>query len=261
MAKRPARDEIDAIHFEGIEALRAWFDANHATATELWLLHYKAATGKRTITWSQSVDEALAVGWIDSVIQPLDAHRYAQRFSPRRPGSTWSVINVAKAEALVAAGRMRPAGLAAFDARQAARTGIYSHERALAAFEPAQEKAFRAKKRAWAFFEAQAPSYRRTAIHWVTSAKAAATRASRLATLVALRGGPASPAVRTPSPPRLTSRRRGGSRDHASANSTTTLMSSGPRVSASAMWSGGTRREIKRASQSRSAAASAWAAR
>ena len=185
MAKRPAARAIDAIHFESIEALRAWFDANHATATELWLLHYKAATGKRTISWAQSVDEALAVGWIDSVIQPLDAHRYAQRFSPRRAGSTWSVINVRKAEALIAAGRMRPAGLAAFEARRASKTGTYSYEQAGAGFEPAQEKAFRAKKRAWAFFEAQPPSYRRTAMHWVTSAKAAATRASRLAALIA----------------------------------------------------------------------------
>jgi uncharacterized protein YdeI (YjbR/CyaY-like superfamily) len=185
MAKRPATAEIDAIHFDTVEALRAWFDAHHATARELWLLHYKAATGRRTITWAQSVDEALAVGWIDSVIQPLDVERYAQRFSPRRPGSIWSVVNVQKAEALIAAGRMRPAGLAAFAARQEARTGRYSHEQDAVGLEPVQEKAFRAKKRAWAFFEAQAPSYRRTAMHWVTSAKKAETRASRLATLIA----------------------------------------------------------------------------
>ena len=185
MATRPPKDDINAIHLDSPEALREWLDAHHATATELWLLHFKATTGKRTITWAQSVDEALAVGWIDSVIRPLDEHRYAQRFSPRKAGSTWSAVNVKKAEARIAAGRMRPAGLAAFEARTAARTGIYSHEQAAVAFTPAQEKAFRANRKAWAFFTARAPSYRRAATHWVTSAKKEETRASRLTALIA----------------------------------------------------------------------------
>jgi uncharacterized protein YdeI (YjbR/CyaY-like superfamily) len=167
-----------------VEALRAWFDANHATAAELWLLHYKAHTGKRTISWPESVDEALAVGWIDSVIQPLDADRYAQRFSPRKPGSIWSAVNVRKAEALIAAGRMRPAGLKAFEARRAERTAIYSHEQETVGLTPAQEKAFKARPKAWAFFTGRPPSYRKAATHWVTSARREETRASRLTALI-----------------------------------------------------------------------------
>lgn len=212
MAKRAA-PEIEALHFDSVEALRAWFDAHHASAAELWLLHYKAHTGKRTVTWSQSVDEAIAVGWIDSVIQPLDADRYAQRFSPRRAGSIWSAVNVKKAEALIAEGRMRPAGLTAFEARTPDKTGVYSHEQAAVAFSPAQEKAFRARTKAWAFFAAQTPSYRRTATHWVSSAKREETRASRLATLIGhCTRGELVPQFRPRTPLRSAAASRRGSR-------------------------------------------------
>ena len=213
MAKRLPRGCADARHFESVEALRAWFDANHATVTELWLLHYKAHTGKRTISWSQSVDEALAVGWIDSVIQPLDADRYAQRFSPRQPRSIWSAVNVAKAESLIAEGRMRPAGLRAFQARTAAKTAIYSHEQAAVGFTPAQEKAFRARRRAWAFFTARPPSYRKAATHWVTSARREETKASRLATLIDHSArGELVPQFRPRTPSRIAAASRRGSR-------------------------------------------------
>ncbi len=182
--RRPAGCE-HAIHFESVEALRAWFDAHHATAGELWLLHYKAHTGRRAISWSQSVDEALAVGWIDSVIQPLDADRYAQRFSPRKAGSTWSAVNVKKAVALIAAGRMRPAGLAAFEARRAERTGTYTHEQGDIALEAAEEQAFRANATAWALFAAQPRSYRRAATWWLRTARREPTRSARLSALIA----------------------------------------------------------------------------
>ena len=119
MAKRPAKRAIDAIHFESIEALRAWFDANHATASELWLLHYKAATGKRTISWAQSVDEALAVGWIDSQAKRLDDDRTMQRYTPRRPTSGWSGLNKKRVARLEAEGRMGPGGRAAIESAKA----------------------------------------------------------------------------------------------------------------------------------------------
>ena len=181
----PIERPTDAIFFTSPEELRAWFDANHETATELWLGSYKKSTGKPTVSWSDAVDEALCVGWIDSVRYSLDAERAAQRFTPRRPGSNWSAINVAKVAKLRAEGRMRPAGEAAFAARRADRTGVYSFERdedpALAADE---EERFRVNPDAWAWFTAKAPSFRKQALHWVVSAKRPETRERRLATLI-----------------------------------------------------------------------------
>ena len=175
----------DAIYFTSPEELRDWFDANHETATELWLGSYKKATGRPTVSWSESVDEALCVGWIDSVRYSLDAERSAQRFTPRRKGSNWSAVNVAKIAELRAAGRMRPAGEAAFALRRDDRTAIYSFEQAhdpsLAADDEAR---FRANEAAWAWFSAKAPSFRKQALHWVISAKRPETRERRLATLI-----------------------------------------------------------------------------
>jgi uncharacterized protein YdeI (YjbR/CyaY-like superfamily) len=175
----------DPIFFDRPEALRDWFDANHETASELWLGQYKKATGKPSVTWSEAVDEALCVGWIDSVRYSLDAGRSAQRFTPRRKGSNWSAINIAKVKELTTQGRMRPAGLAAFEARSEARSAVYSYEqRHRAVLEPEEEAAFRANDAAWEWFAARAPSYRQAATYWVVSAKKPETRARRLATLL-----------------------------------------------------------------------------
>jgi uncharacterized protein YdeI (YjbR/CyaY-like superfamily) len=175
----------DAIYFTSPEELRDWFDANHQTATELWLGSYKRATGRPTVTWSEAVDEALCVGWIDSVRYSLDPARSAQRFTPRRKGSNWSAVNIAKVKTLTEEGRMKPAGLAAFEARSDERSAIYSYERRKeAAFEPDQEARFRANEAAWAWFEARPASYRTAAIYWVVSAKRPETREKRLATLI-----------------------------------------------------------------------------
>ena len=174
----------DVIYFESPEELRDWFDANHATAEDLWIGHHRKATGKPSLTWSQTVDEALCVGWIDSVRISVDETRFVQRFTPRRKGSTWSAVNVAKVEALRAEGRMRPAGLAAFEARTAANTAIYSYERAAASFSDDEVARLRANAAAWADWEARPPSYRRAVTHWVTSAKGDATRVRRLTTLI-----------------------------------------------------------------------------
>jgi uncharacterized protein YdeI (YjbR/CyaY-like superfamily) len=181
----PSPQPHDVRFFATPEELRDWFDANHDTADELWLGYYRKSTGRPSVDWSQAVDEALCVGWIDGVRRSVDETTHVQRFTPRRKGSTWSAINVAKVAALTKAGRMRSAGLAAFEARTAANTAIYSYERAAAAFGPDEEARFRANSAAWADWEARPPSYRRTVTHWVTSAKGAATRERRLATLIA----------------------------------------------------------------------------
>jgi uncharacterized protein YdeI (YjbR/CyaY-like superfamily) len=181
----PIQRPDDAIFFTSPDELRDWFDANHETATELWLGSYKKATGRPTVSWSESVDEALCVGWIDSVRYSLDTERSAQRFTPRRKGSNWSAVNVAKITELRAAGRMRSAGEAAFALRRDDRTAIYSFEQAhdpsLAADDEAR---FRANEAAWAWFSAKAPSFRKQALHWVISAKRPETRERRLATLI-----------------------------------------------------------------------------
>ena len=155
MAPKPPPDPL---FFETPAELRDWFDANHATASELWLGSYKKATGKPSVKWSEAVDEALCVGWIDSVRYSLDAERSAQRFTPRRKGSNWSAVNIAKVAELTEQGRMRPAGLAAFEARTEARSGVYSYEqRHLAKLEPEEEATFRANEAAWAWWEAGPP--------------------------------------------------------------------------------------------------------
>jgi uncharacterized protein YdeI (YjbR/CyaY-like superfamily) len=175
----------DPIYFTSAGELRDWFAANHETATELWLGSYKKATGKPTVTWSEAVDEALCVGWIDSVRYSLDRERAAQRFTPRRKGSNWSAVNIAKVKEMTEEGRMRPAGLAAFEARTEERSAIYAYEqRHLAALDPDEDAAFRANKIAWDRFQALPPSYRRTAIYWVVTAKKPETRVRRLATLI-----------------------------------------------------------------------------
>ncbi len=179
MAKRPR-------FFDQPEAFRAWLEANHEREPELLVGFYKRGSGKPSLTWPQSVDEALSFGWIDGVRRSIDETAYSIRFTPRRAKSIWSAVNVARVGALIEQGRMRPAGLAAFTLRTTARTGVYSFERdAEAKLTAAEERALRADRRAAAYFDAQAHWYRRAALHWVVSAKRDVTRASRLATLVA----------------------------------------------------------------------------
>ncbi len=165
--------------------LRAWFDAHHETEPELVLGFYKKASGRPTVTWPQAVDEAIRVGWIDGQARRIDDESHLLRFTPRRPGSIWSKVNVEKAEALIAAGEMLPAGLRAYEARREERSGVYAYEQET---EPelgeAYEVALRADEAAWAYFQARPPWYRRAATWWVISAKREATRERRLATLI-----------------------------------------------------------------------------
>jgi uncharacterized protein YdeI (YjbR/CyaY-like superfamily) len=183
MTSRP--DDRDVLFFERPDQLRDWFDANHQTAAELWLGYHKKATGRPTISWSEAVDEALCVGWIDSVRYSLDAERSAQRFTPRRKGSIWSAINVRKVAELTEQGRMRRAGLAAFEARSAEKTAIYSYEREAAALTDDETAEIKANEAAWVDWERRPPSYRKAITHWISSAKQPATRARRLDALIA----------------------------------------------------------------------------
>jgi uncharacterized protein YdeI (YjbR/CyaY-like superfamily) len=174
----------EAIFFERPEALRAWLEEHHATATELWVGYYKKASGRRSLTWSQVVDELLCFGWIDGKVERIDEHRYRQRVTPRK-SRQWSEINVAKVAELRAQGRMTSAGEAAFAARRESPPDTLTYERRHeAAFEPEQEEAFRANAAAWDWFAAQPRSYRSMATFWVVSAKRPETRARRLATLI-----------------------------------------------------------------------------
>ena len=165
--------------------LRAWLEENHERESELLVGFYKKATGKPSITWPEAVDEALCFGWIDGIRRSLGDESYTIRFTPRKARSTWSAVNIARAKELIAERRMRRAGLAAFEARSDDRSAIYAYEqRHHAKLVPDEEREFRANERAWAFFEAQPPSYRKTALWWVVSAKREETRARRLRTLI-----------------------------------------------------------------------------
>jgi uncharacterized protein YdeI (YjbR/CyaY-like superfamily) len=167
-------------YFADAAALRAWFARHGATEDELIVGYYKKHTGKPSPTWSASVDEALCFGWIDGIRRSVDADRYTNRFTPRRKGSHWSRVNIDKVEALIAAGRMAPAGMAAYQLRNASRTARASYENRPRAFPPEHEAAFKAHPTAWEWFQAQPPGYRRTAVWFVVSAARPETQARRL---------------------------------------------------------------------------------
>jgi uncharacterized protein YdeI (YjbR/CyaY-like superfamily) len=186
----------DGVYFSSPEEFRAWLEEHHQAQTEVWVGYWKKATGKPSLTWSQAVDQALCFGWIDGVLRRVDDERHVQRFTPRKPTSNWSAINIAKVEQLRAEGLMRPAGEAAFarrrdaseavtSAQREAESGIYSYEqRDKAALDPQQEERFRANAAAWENFMAMPPSYRKMALWWVVSAKRPETRERRLGTLI-----------------------------------------------------------------------------
>jgi uncharacterized protein YdeI (YjbR/CyaY-like superfamily) len=176
---------MEPTFFATPEDFRAWLKEHHENETELLVGFHKKGSGRPSITWPESVDQALCFGWIDGVRRSIDGERYSIRFAPRKRRSTWSAVNVKRVGELEAEGLMRPAGRAAFERRHEDRTGIYSHERReAAAFDAEQERAFRADERAWAWFQDQPPYYRRAATHWVVSAKKPETRERRLRKLI-----------------------------------------------------------------------------
>ncbi|HEV8240636.1 MAG TPA: YdeI/OmpD-associated family protein [Thermoanaerobaculia bacterium] len=166
-------------------AFRRWLEKHHESERELLVGFYKTGSGKPSITWPQSVDEALSFGWIDGVRRRIDDESYSIRFTPRKATSNWSAINVKRMGELVAEGRVRPAGLAAFERRSPKKTAIYSYEqRHGAVFDPAFEKELRRNEQAWKYLQEEAPWYRRVTTHWVMSAKREETRRKRLAELI-----------------------------------------------------------------------------
>lgn len=177
--------ERPAIFFSGPEEFRAWLEENHDTATELWMGLHKKHVPERRLTWAQAVEEALCFGWIDSQSQRIDDDAVRQRWTPRKPSSTWSDVNIRLVAKLVEEGRMTPAGLAAYERRKPDRQGIYSYEQAREpGLAPEYERLLRADPAACAFFDAATPSYRRVCANWVMTAKQAATREKRLAQLL-----------------------------------------------------------------------------
>ncbi|MFN2520708.1 MAG: YdeI family protein [Candidatus Limnocylindria bacterium] len=164
--------------------LRRWLEKNHDREPELILGLYRKGSGKKSVTYQEALDEALCFGWIDGITHGVDDQRYMIRFTPRRPKSNWSRVNIKRVGELTALGRMAPAGLKTFEARDPARESGYSYEATLGGLDAPYEKLFRANRRGWAFFEVQPPGYRRVASWWVMSAKRQETRSRRLATLI-----------------------------------------------------------------------------
>ncbi len=176
---------MNIVYFTSPEGFRAWLEANHATATELLVGFRKKDSGLPSMTWPESVDEALCYGWIDGIRRSVDASSYSIRFSPRKARSVWSNVNIARVAVLSAEGRMTAAGLRAYEARVENRSGIYSYEQRGEAVKSPLMAKIKSNKKACAFWEAQPPSYRKAMSWWVVSAKTDATREKRLATLIA----------------------------------------------------------------------------
>ena len=173
-------------YFATAAELRAWFETNHDRADDLWVGYHRKRSGRASVTWQEVVDQELCFGWIDSVRYSLGDDSSAQRITPRRKGSVWSAINIKRFEELEEMSLVHPSGRAAFAKRDESRSRIYSYENRSRGFDAATAAAFRKRKAAWKFFEAQPPSYRATAAFWVMSAKREETKQRRLLALIEL---------------------------------------------------------------------------
>jgi len=171
-------------YFKSPTEFRKWLEKNHDTAQEVLVGFYKKGSESKGITYQEALDEALCLGWIDGVRKRVDDERFTIRFTPRKPRGIWSAVNIERVGVLTEQGRMKPSGLAAFEARTEERSKVYAYEQAKYAFDEVSEKAFKTHKKAWAFFQEQAPWAKRNGTWWVVSAKKAETRAKRLATLI-----------------------------------------------------------------------------
>jgi uncharacterized protein YdeI (YjbR/CyaY-like superfamily) len=181
--RRPTRREVSV--FPTAAAFRAWLETNHATADALWVGYFRKATGKTSLTYPEAVEEALCFGWIDGITFRVDDEVHTNRFTPRRRGSSWSTPNIEKVAELKRAGRMHPAGLKAFEQRDRRRDMPRMRDHPLRQQLPAKVEArIRANATAWAWWEAQPPSFHKRAAYWIQSAKQQATRDRRLAALI-----------------------------------------------------------------------------
>lgn len=170
--------------FRTQESFRRWFEVNHDKKTVLWVGFYKKGSGKRSITWPESVDQALCFGWIDGVRKSIDETSYMIRFSPRKSRSVWSAVNIRRAGELIKVGQMKPAGLAAFESRLENKSGIYAYEQRSVELPEPYAGLMKANEKAWLFYQSQAPSYRKVWNWWVVSAKREETRLKRLQSLI-----------------------------------------------------------------------------
>jgi uncharacterized protein YdeI (YjbR/CyaY-like superfamily) len=164
--------------------LRKWFEKNHKTEKELFVGYYKVSTDKHSVTWSESVDEAICFGWIDGIRKNIDEESYCIRFTPRKPTSNWSAINIKKVEELTRLGLMKPEGLKAFSFRKESKSKIYSYENTAVEFDKSFEEKFKSNRKAWLYFQSMPPSYKKITTRWVMSAKQEATRIKRLKELI-----------------------------------------------------------------------------
>lgn len=176
---------MNPIFFNSASDFRNWLEANHQTETEILVGYYKIGTNKPSLTWSESVDEALCFGWIDGIRKSIDTESYCIRFTPRNPKSNWSSVNIKKVEEMIRLQKMNPAGLAAFKKRLDVRTSVYSYENKPDELNPELKAHFIENKNAWDFFMKQSLSYRKTMFFWIMSAKQESTQKSRLNRLIA----------------------------------------------------------------------------
>lgn len=175
---------MNPIYFKDQNEFRNWLENNHDRAEEIIVGFYKVGTSKHNMTWSQSVDQALCFGWIDGIRRSIDNEKYCIRFTPRKPTSIWSKVNIMKIEDLKEKGLMKKPGLEIFNNRKKSKSGIYSFENEINRLDGNYEQRFKANKNAWTYFIKQAPSYQKTIIHWVMSAKQETTRIARLNKLI-----------------------------------------------------------------------------
>ena len=178
--------DIKPTFFRTAAAFRAWLEKHHAKADALWVGYYKKGSGTPSMTWPESVDEALCYGWIDGVRKSLDEISYVIRFTPRKAGSTWSSVNIKRAQVLIERGLMQPAGLKAHQARKENKSGIYSYEQRGVDLEEPYNRLLKTNEAAWIFFQTQPASYRKAVSWWIISARKEKTRLKRLEKLMAL---------------------------------------------------------------------------
>jgi uncharacterized protein YdeI (YjbR/CyaY-like superfamily) len=171
--------------FETPKAFRHWFSKHHGVSEVLLVAYHKKGSGEPSMSWSESVDEAICYGWIDGVRKRIDEVSYTIRFTPRKPGSIWSSVNIKRARALIEQGRMQPAGLKAFEARRDGKSVIYSYEQRTVELDAESNRLLKRNKAAWSFFQKQPASYRKAASWWIKSAKLKETRVKRLEKLIA----------------------------------------------------------------------------
>ncbi len=175
---------MNVVFFKSATDFREWLSANHKSVKELWVGYYKTSVKKESITWPQSVEEAICFGWIDGIRKSIDGESYCNRFTPRKASSNWSAVNIKKAEELISNGRMQPSGLVLYEKRKEDKSIIYSYENKPEKLPEEFEQKLDSNDKAKLFFASQAPSYRRTIFYWIMSAKQEATRLNRLEKLI-----------------------------------------------------------------------------